>query len=365
LLVMVNDILDYSHIEIGTLQLEEVAVDVRAMVEDLNSIFAGRALAKKIEYESSVADSVPAVIKADPLRLRQLLMNLLSNAIKFTESGSVRLEVLPAADPSVSRALLFRVVDSGIGIDPTAVDRLFRAFTQADSGSSRRYGGAGLGLAIAHRLVTLMGGSIGVESELGKGSTFWCLLPVQTLTAEVRPPEMEGAKPNSEAAPGTVAGVKPPAAPPKVGQGHVLIVEDNPINQIIAMRAVTGLGYLADVASSGEAAIEACSRRAFDVILMDCQMPVMDGYQAAREIRRREREAPAGSVWGRHTPIVAMTANAVVGDHERCLAAGMDDYLPKPVRIAALSRTLERWYKPTPRPIAGGSEPLSPKAIAS
>jgi CheY-like chemotaxis protein len=282
------------------------------------------AAAKGLRLEVLVSDAVPRCILGDAVSLRRVLFNLLDNAIKFTEAGTVRLEVALAGD---GQALSFRVKDTGIGVSPEAGAHLFEPFTQADSASSRRYGGFGLGLATARRLVELMGGSIGLESVPGRGSVFWFLLPLAPSLSD------EAAAPvESETGSDT----------PPSGQGLILVVDDNPVNQLIAARVVNRLGYMTEVASGGESALEAIARTPFDAILMDCQMPIMDGYQTTAEIRRREG--------GRsHVPIIAVTANTVDGNLEKCLASGMDDFLAKPIRPATLDTTLRRWLPPPAR----------------
>jgi signal transduction histidine kinase/ActR/RegA family two-component response regulator len=330
LMTIVNDILDFSKIEAGGMNIEQIAFDVRAAVEDAVSLFTPRAQQKGLQINCRIAADVPHMIVGDPVRIRQVLMNLLSNAIKFTETGGVRVELTRGGDPEQGPALLFRVIDTGIGIPAEASGKLFRAFTQADSGTTRKFGGTGLGLAISLRLVTLMGGSIGLESEADQGSVFWFIVPAPAVE------RVEQDEPASAYPPAPAEGASGRSRP---GDWRILIVEDNPVNQIVAARALRTLGYAPDVASSGEAALDILLQRPFDLILMDCQMPGMDGYQTAEEIRRREA--------GRHrTPIVAMTANNVAGDRERCAAAGMDDYLSKPFRIAALERALRRWLSP-------------------
>ena len=297
-------------------------------------LFTPSAERKGLRTECRIGPEVPRIIQGDPLRLRQILLNLLSNAIKFTESGSVRVEVARAADTEEGSAVLFRVIDTGIGIAPLVSKKLFRAFSQADSATTRKFGGTGLGLAISLRLVTLMGGSIGMESEPGIGSAFWFLIPARAAPAE-------------SAAPAALAVLQEkPAAAPRTSDCRILIVEDNPVNQIVASRALGALGYMAEIAAGGEAALDALRRGRFDLILMDCQMPGIDGYETAAEIRRRE----AGR---KRTPIIAMTATAIEGDRERCIQAGMDDYLSKPFRIAALESILQRWLPPqTERSVA-------------
>jgi signal transduction histidine kinase/CheY-like chemotaxis protein len=319
LMTIVTDLLDFSRIEAGKMTIEQVGFDVRAAAEDAIRLFAPRAAQKGIEIECQISNDVPRMILGDPVRIRQVLMNLLSNAIKFTEQGHVGLEVSRAGDPEHGPALLFRVIDTGIGIAPEVSKTLFRAFTQADSKTTRKFGGTGLGLAISMRLVSLMGGAIGLESEPGKGSAFWFVIPA---------PGMEQPAPTPLPAAAEIE-------PANKGR-RILIVEDNPVNQVVAARALKTLGYATEIASGGEAALDMMRQERFDLILMDCQMPGMDGYETAVEIRRRE----AGR---QRTPIVAMTANSVEGDRERCVKAGMDDYLSKPFRIATLERTLQRW----------------------
>jgi signal transduction histidine kinase/ActR/RegA family two-component response regulator len=326
LLTIVNDILDFSKIEAGGLRVEEIPFDLRATVNDAIRLFTPRANEKKLTLDSYIAPGITPMIVGDPVRVRQVLMNLIANAIKFTAEGGIKVEVRAVGDPVVGPAALFRVTDTGIGIAPEVSAKLFRAFSQADSATTRKYGGTGLGLAIALRLVTLMGGSIGMESEPGKGSTFWFILPAKAA-------EVPAAQPTVVEQP---AAEKVPDA--ARASYRIMIVEDNPVNQIVASRALITLGYVADVVSGGEAALEALDRTHFDLILMDCQMPGMDGYAATVEIRRRER--------GRsRMPIVAMTANPIEGDRERCIASGMDDYLSKPIRLAALKKMLEIWLE--------------------
>lgn len=329
LLTIVNDVLDFSKIEAGRMDIERISFDVRTAVEEVVRLYAARSGQKGLRIESRVKPDVPRGIMGDPLRVRQILMNLMSNAIKFTETGSVEIEVA-CAGTGADAALLFRVIDTGIGIAPEISRTLFRAFTQGESGAARKYGGAGLGLVISLRLVTLMGGSIGVESEPGKGSVFWFIIPAPAADpaqARADPPPRENA----------------PASDIRV---RVLVVEDNPVNQVVAARALRSLGYLTEIAPSGEEALRALEGGDFNLILMDCQMPGMDGYQTAAEIRRRE----TGS--GRSVPIIAVTANSIEGDRERCAAAGMDDYLSKPFRMAALQAVLERWVTGAERSVA-------------
>ena len=316
LILAVDEILDYARIEKGELKIQPTPFEVRTAIEDIAAAVEPRASEKGLAFETEVAPGVPRAIVGDAQRLREVLRHLLDNAVKFTAAGKVRLEVSVGGDPLVCRALLFRVRDTGPGMKPETAASFFDAFAQADSGSTRAHGGLGLGLTLAHRLVGLMGGSMGVESRPGRGSVFWFLLP--TVTVEPAEPE--------------------PAITPNGRRGRILVVDDNPINQLVAVRAAHSLGYAADAVGGGEAALEALGRADYRAVLMDCQMPGMDGFQAAAEIRRRETSAGAGRI-----PIIAMTANGPGSDREQCLACGMDDYLPKPFRLADLEQALKHW----------------------
>lgn len=316
LMAAVDEILDYARIEKGEFTVSQTPLDVRSVVADAASEMSSRAARKGLRFETVVEPDVPRTILGDAARLRDVVRHLLDNAVKFTSEGEVRLEVAIGGDPVDCRALLFRIRDTGPGIHPDEAARLFRAFTQADGASTRAHGGLGLGLTLAHRIVGLMGGSIGVDSRPGEGSTVWFLLP----TVAVEP--------------------APSAAPDAalVRDGRVLVVDDNPINQLVAVRAVHSLGYAADAVAGGEAALEALAHGHYDAVLMDCQMPGMDGFEAAAEIRRREAAQGRGRI-----VIIAMTANGPGSDREQCIAAGMDDYLAKPFRIADLEHSLEHW----------------------
>jgi signal transduction histidine kinase/CheY-like chemotaxis protein len=320
---IVNDLFDFSRMEAGTVALASVEFDLRPLVDGAVEVFQSRALSKGLVLRRAIFANVPRMIVGDPAHIRQVLVNLLDNAVKFTAAGEVCVEVSRTGDGAEQRGLLFRVIDTGIGIQPRFMDRIFRPFVQGDSSTTRRYGGTGLGLAISHRLVALMGGAIDVERRPGGGSIFWFVLPLR-----------EAAQ-TAAAAPGV----------------RILIVDDNPVNQIVAARAVNDLGYLAEAVSGGEAALEAMHRAEFAAVLMDCQMPNLDGYQTTARIRKWEAQS------GRRSPIIAMTADAIEGDPERCRAAGMDDYLTKPLRMAALAAALQTW---TSRPAAVTGSSASP-----
>jgi PAS domain S-box-containing protein len=466
LLTIINDILDFSKIEAGKLHFETMDFDLRGVVESAVEMLAGRAQAKKIELVSFVDDNLPTQVRGDAGRLRQVIVNLLGNAVKFTEAGEVVVRVTKEHENGQVMAR-FEVTDTGIGLSREAQRYLFQPFIQVDGSTTRRYGGTGLGLAISRQLVELMGGTIDVESEPGKGSTFWFtarldkgsgqveavpvpradlhnlrmlvvddnatnrqilvrqisawgMLPtaaesgahaLELLRAaaergqkydvallDLHMPVMDGfelaraIKSEADIAAtrlvlmptygqrgdGQLAreigiaayltkpvrqsqlfdclamvmadssAASPAPAPQRLvtrhvlGEAHsakrsrILIAEDNAVNQKVAARQIEKLGYRADIAANGLEALESLSRIPYDLVLMDCQMPEMDGFEATAEIRRREGA-------GRHTTIIAMTANALEGDREKCLAAGMDDYLSKPVKVEELQGMLEQW----------------------
>ncbi len=456
LLGVINDILDFSKIEAGRVDLETIDFDVRLIVEEVAGLVAEGARRKGVEVLAWCHPGLPAAVAGDAGRLRQILLNLAGNAVKFTDHGEILLRAEPARQ--TSGAVRFEVVDTGIGISPAARDRLFEPFSQADASTTRRYGGTGLGLTICNRLVTAMGGQLGLESQVGRGSTFWFELALPEADAVVAPASPAGGlldgvavlvvddnatnrliietqlriwgmKPDlcvdARSALGRLremavegrpyrlavldmhmegmnglelaqrisadaelsgtglvlltssssvdpeearrAGVarlltKPVRQSPlhdalvhtlsPVGErdsagaeatrqgdsprGHLLVVEDNPANQMVALGILSQLGWTADVVGNGREAVEAVGRSRYAAVLMDCQMPEMDGFTAATEIRRAEQGR-------RRVPIIAMTASVVKGDRERCLAAGMDDYVPKPVTPEAVAAALSRW----------------------
>ncbi|MET0310742.1 MAG: ATP-binding protein [Burkholderiaceae bacterium] len=336
LLALIDDVLDYSKIEAGRLSVEDCAFDLRAMLEDLHQIHHLRASEKSLFFTTDIADEVPAWVMADPTRLRQVLNNLLGNALKFTQYGSVSLAVRRNAG-STGETLEIAVSDTGIGIAQEHQHLLFSRFSQADASTTRRFGGTGLGLAIARQLAQLMGGDITLQSALGAGSVFSVHIPLRL------------AQP-------VVAQASPPPAQEDVIDARILVVEDNATNQVVARGLLSHLGYRSvTVAADGMEALRCWSEGRFDMILMDCQMPVMDGFQATRELRRR----------GCAVPIVALTANAVQGDRDRCLASGMDDYLTKPIDPAALENMMSRLVarevaKMMPTPAPAPAEPVYP-----
>jgi PAS domain S-box-containing protein len=476
LLAIINGILDFSKVEAGKIELETVDFDLGLLVEDVVALLGDRAHAKDVELLAHCVPGVPTALRGDPTRLRQVLVNLVSNAVKFTSTGEVVLRARPVSQDGDTAVVRFEVSDTGIGIAPEDQSRMFAPFSQADSSTTRRFGGTGLGLAIVKQLVELMGGRLGLESEVDRGSTFWFEIPLvsqvepasdpgplpnfaalralvvddnatnrlilrqQLSSWGVRSDEAEGASvaldlmhgaaargeaydlavldlnmpgidglelarsigadPSIAAAKlfllsssgrvssdvadaaglsGTLAkpvrqselynciigglGMAPtgsddeleePALPanrdPELVRGRILLVEDNTMNQLVATRILAKLAFEVDVAGNGREALEALVERDFDAVLMDCQMPEMDGYEATGEIRRLE------ALQGGHIPIIAMTAAAMDGDREACLAAGMDDYITKPVRPDAIDAILVRWIdasrSPTPAGVA-------------
>jgi two-component system, sensor histidine kinase and response regulator len=321
LLTIINDILDFSKIEAGKLDIESIETDVRNVVDDVISTLEYQAQAKGLKLVVDVQAEVPHVAMGDPHRIRQCLLNLMGNAVKFTRNGQVDVSV-SAAGVRDGRALVrFEVRDTGIGIAPESVKSLFQPFVQADSSTTRHFGGTGLGLSIVRGLVEMMGGQVGAHSQPGKGSTFWFLLPMMDVSAMT--PRAD--KPASDA-----------HWAAKRFRGKVLLVEDNAVNQKVAQRFLERLGCEVELAENGEQGIRAWERGQFDVVLMDIQMPVMDGYTATRLIREKE-------CIDRHTPIVALTANAMTGQLERCLSAGMDGLLTKPIAIERLREVLDRF----------------------
>ncbi len=329
LLQIINDILDLSRIEAGRLAIDSTALSVAGTLGSVASILEPAAAKKGLVLAVTIDPAIPAHLMGDAVRLRQILFNLGGNAIKFTGGGgqvsiAATLESGAGDEGGSPCQVRFAVRDSGIGMTPEVVSKLFQPFTQADSATTRRYGGSGLGLSICARLTTLMGGDIAVDSHPGEGSTFTVRLPF--LPAPI--PEMETAS----AAPALAV----PAAA-RAANCRILVAEDNEVNQDLVVRQIELLGHTADIADNGAAALEMLEQRNYALLLTDCQMPEMDGYQLARVIRIREQEA------GGHLPIIAFTANVLPGDIAQCHAAGMDDVVGKPTRLGDLRRMLGRW----------------------
>jgi PAS domain S-box-containing protein len=317
LLTIINDILDLSKIEAGRLEITTAAFSPRQVLGELCDLLAPQGRAKGVQLALQVADPVPEWLGGDAGRLRQILGNLLGNALKFTEQGSVSLTADVAEQQGQTLWLRFTVSDTGIGMSADTLARLFTPFYQAESSTTRRYGGTGLGLSISRRLAELMGGSIECASTPGQGSRFTVTLPFRADSRSTDTPSARW-----------------PALP---AEAHVLVVEDNPTNQQVARQMLRRLGVRASVAANGAEALAILKRLPYDLILMDCQMPVMDGFEATRRIRAGE----AGP-YNANVRIIAMTANAYAEDREKCLAAGMDDYLAKPLALQTLAQRLSR-----------------------
>jgi PAS domain S-box-containing protein len=325
LLTVLNDILDFSKIEAHKLTVERAPFDLQSCVADVARMMSVQAAAKGLRFNFTIDAAAPRYVMGDSHRLRQMLLNLCGNAVKFTASGEVMLEVFPVGTHEGRPLLSFEVRDTGIGMAPDTISRLFQPFTQADASITRHYGGTGLGLSIVSRLVELMGGEIGVSSVLGEGSTFTFTLPLDIASGAPAEPQMASAtRPAFSARMEVFVGTT------------VLVVEDNAVNREVARRFLERLGLEVTLATDGQAALGACSQRDFDLILMDVQMPVMDGLTATRELRKRE-------TGGKRTPIIALTASAMPGDLDKCLAAGMDGLLTKPLEVERLRQVLDRY----------------------
>ncbi len=319
LLRIVNDFLDFSKIEAGRLLPEMVPFDLRAVMREIVELFKPPAMSANLELSLVIDAKVPSLVEGDAGRLRQVLSNLVGNACKFTEEGGITIMAGIEKQGQTHVVIRFEISDTGIGLSPADQSRLFGAFAQADASSTRQYGGTGLGLTISRRLIELMGGTIDVRSEAGVGSTFWFTIPFRT----------DGA--SSQTPPETSA-----SGETRIAGKHVLVVEDNPINMRITVLLMENLGYSTEVAENGLAAIAALEKGSFDIVLMDCQMPVMDGYEAAERIRSSKGD-------GRDIPIIAVTASAAPGEHERCLRVGMNGFLSKPVSPGSLADALDRY----------------------
>ncbi len=331
LLVLINDILDLSKVESGKMDLEPLFFDMLKLVRETVDLFAIKAHEKAITLSLNYAPGAPHYVIADPVRVRQILSNLISNAIKFTPKGQVVVTVEPEAELNRDAGMAgfrFKIIDSGIGISRTAQEKIFEKFTQADTSTTRKYGGSGLGLSICKNLAEMMGGSIGMTSQLDVGSTFWFTLKLRRAVAPLQPES----EPNMPMKDGGYSWL---------GR-HVLLVEDSAVNQMYVREVLQKLGCRVTVAEHGSEAINlAAQHHDLTVILMDCHMPVMDGFEAARKLRILQTTEKLPTI-----PIIALTALAMKGDRERCLDAGMNDYLSKPVRKDDLVAMLNKWVKP-------------------
>jgi len=328
LLGLINDILDFSKIEAGKLEIGAESFDLTATLEGTVEMLVLQAAQAGLGLSCRIAPEIPGRLRGDPGRLRQVLTNLAGNAVKFTGRGEVAISAELAAAERDSVVVRFEVRDTGIGIPKSHLAGIFDPFTQVDESTTRKYGGTGLGLSICKELARLMGGEIGVDSAEGAGSTFWFTCRFARDPGPARQAQA------------------PPAAPPAPAlaarQGtRILLAEDNLINQRVALNLLKKLGYRADLAGNGQEALAALEALDYDLVLMDCMMPTMDGFQSTARIRD-----PGSRVLNRRVPVVAMTANAMKGDREKCLDAGMDDYLAKPVKQEELAEILKKWLPP-------------------
>jgi signal transduction histidine kinase/ActR/RegA family two-component response regulator len=326
LVTIINDILDFSKIEAGKLVLDSTAFDLKQLIGDAGKLMCQPASAKGLCLSAEMPESLPRMVIGDSARIRQITLNLLSNAIKFTERGSVRLSVSQLGEIEDEHVKLrIAVEDTGIGISPEAQKRLFNSFTQAEASTTRRFGGTGLGLVISRRLAELMDGELNFESAPGRGSIFWLTIPLRVAEKPLAVPEQATQRMSAESS--------------ETVHAHVLVAEDNVINQKVAARLLSKLGYSVDIAGNGAVALQMVQERSYGAVLMDVQMPVMDGLEAARAIRKL-----GGTV--AKIPIIALTANALEGEREKCLAAGMNDFLSKPLDKASLERIARSWICP-------------------
>jgi CheY-like chemotaxis protein len=331
LLSIINDILDFSKIEAGKLDLESIPFDLHEILSETMKPLSFRAQQKGLALNYEIQPNVPKALLGDPGRIRQVLINLVGNSIKFTEAGKILITVEDQSSDRVTTRLHISVKDTGVGIPEKKQAKIFEAFSQADGSMARKYGGTGLGLTICVRLVELMGGRIWLDSQLGHGSPFHFTIHLLVQKPLAPPGQLRDvvipiAAGNSS---------KLSAASREIKNLRVLLAEDNAINQTIAVRVLEKCGHAVTVAENGQAAINACATQSFDLILMDIQMPGMDGLEATAAIRKKEIST------GAHIPVIAMTAHARKGDRERCLAAGMDGYVSKPIRTIELFSAIE------------------------
>jgi CheY-like chemotaxis protein/nitrogen-specific signal transduction histidine kinase/HPt (histidine-containing phosphotransfer) domain-containing protein len=328
LLRIIDDLLDFSKIEAGKLEMEQTVFSLSGLIDGSIETFRPQALGKGLRIESSIAAGSDDALMGDPTRVRQILFNLLANAVKFTENGFVNVHAATTPLGDSATQVTLSVSDTGIGLTDEQRARLFKPFAQADSSTTRRFGGTGLGLSIVRRLAELMGGKVTVQSTAGRGSVFTVTLALKAAPAD-----------------SPLQGLLRPLAKPAVKAPHsermrVLVVDDHPVNREVLVRQLDLIGIASDSANDGIEALEAWAAGHYSAVLADIHMPRMDGYELARRIRAAEAKRDRGSP---RTPIVAVTANAMKGEEERCIDAGMDAYLVKPVNIERLRATLERW----------------------
>jgi CheY-like chemotaxis protein len=337
LLSLINDILDFSKIEARKLELELLDIDIRAMVNETANLLAFNVREKGLVLRCHVEPQIPAILHGDPVRLRQILVNLGSNAVKFTDKGEIVIRACLKREDEKSATIRFSVIDTGIGIPENRQDILFSPFSQVDGSTTRRYGGTGLGLAISKQLAELMGGEIGMESKVGVGSTFWF---TAVFGKQITSPISDDDEPMIIDGKGALESI---AKNHVISQSFkrkicILVAEDNPVNQKVAQVLLSKMGLQSDVVANGREAVNALQTTPYDLVLMDCQMPEMDGYEATSRIRQLGSKA-----LNPHIPIIAMTALAMHGDREKCIQAGMNDFIAKPVLRRELVGMLAKW----------------------
>jgi len=323
LLAIVSNILDFSTIEAGKMEVKSLELNLRQLVNEVSSMFTSSAINKGLSLSSHNDPELPESLMGDPMRIRQVLSNLILNGIKFTDQGSITVTTSLVEQNQDTAMVRISVTDTGIGIDKQQQDSLFSSFYQADTSATRRHGGAGLGLAITHKLVSAMQGKVTLDSQLGQGSTFCFTLPLKIMrTPQITPTTQTDDLP--------------------LLHGKLLLAEDNPVNKLVAMKMLRSFGLKVVHAKHGQEAVELFCQEHFDAVLMDIQMPEMDGYQATTCIRKWETEEHR-----EHTPIIALTANVLSEDRARCFTVGMDDFLAKPIKIKTLHHTLQEWLQKT------------------
>ncbi len=318
---IINDILDFSKVEAGKLELEDLDFNLISSFKNIEKMFLAIQNQNKIKFSMEIDSNLSGYVRGDLGRIRQVATNLISNAIKFTKEGSVTVRLVQMSDSVDSKKILFEVEDTGIGISSRILSRLFQPFIQADASTTRKYGGTGLGLSISKRLVELMGGELGVRSEEGKGSLFWFKLQLKKGVDSKKEISSESFVPLNKNISKNI---------------HILVAEDNKINQFIILKILEKMGFRVSIAKTGFEALDALKASQVDLMILDCQMPDMDGYTVSDKIRKD------GS-YPKSIPIIAFTANAMAGDAEKCFKAGMNDYLTKPISVQKLTEVLKKW----------------------
>jgi CheY-like chemotaxis protein/nitrogen-specific signal transduction histidine kinase len=334
LLILIDEILDFSKIEAGKIYLELIDFNLRLIIDDINRLLSYRADDRGIVLTYNFEPDVPINLKGDPNRVRQVVTNMVGNALKFTEKGAVTVVVSLVSDHEGFVTIRFEISDTGIGIPESCLGSIFSPFTQADSSTTRKFGGTGLGLAICKQLAELMGGETGVTSEEGKGSTFW-------FTARFEKQSVAALKAAQDVTTHTLGVASRVVDSLDDLTARILLAEDNLINQKVALHLLKALGYTADVVEDGQEAVNALAMINYDLVLMDCMMPNMGGFEATGIIRNQNSE-----IINHNVPVIAMTANTSKEDRDKCLEAGMDDYVPKPVKKEVLAAVLEKWLSP-------------------